>query len=212
MLLIGMSSVYFASMMRGLTPRKAAITLCGFVGAGAVLGKSFDTIVRRFESAPETSAGARAEFEEVARMMFDEHPFGVGMNMYSWELGRVYGPRLGLPEADAGVAHHIYWLTVAECGYLGIVAYVVLLAVVFLAALRAAVAARHDFRGQLAAGCTAGLAVMYLQGSLEWIARQTVQSYLFWLVGVLGYALLQDVRRYPQRAREVAYGAFSALR
>lgn len=210
MLLIGLSSVYFVSMLRGLTPRKAAISLCGFAGASAVVAKSFDTIVRRFESAPEASANAREKFEEVARMMFDEHPFGIGMNMYSWEMGQVYGPRLGLPESDAGVAHHIYWLTLAECGYLGIVAYVLVLAVVLWAALRAAIAARRDFRGQLAVGCVAGMTVMYLQGFLEWIARQTIQSYLFWMVGVLGYALLQDARRYPQRAREAAYGAFPA--
>jgi hypothetical protein len=212
MLLIGVSSVYWASMLRGVTGRKVFITLAGFVGAGAVLAKSFDTIVRRFESAPESSAGAREKFELVAQMMLAEHPMGVGMNMYSWEIRTDYGPRLGLPESEAGVAHHIYWLTVAECGYLGLLAYLLLLAVVFVPSVRAVVSGRRDFRGQLAMGCVAGLFVMYLQGSLEWIARQTAQSYLFWTVGVFGYALWRDVQRYPGRPREAEFGAFFETR
>lgn len=212
MLLIGVSSVYLASMLRGITGRKVLITLAGFGGAAAVLAKSFDTIVRRFESAPESSAGAREKFELVAQMMLSEHPMGVGLNMYSWEIRTDYGPRLGLPESEAGVAHHIYWLTVAECGYLGLFAYVLLLAVVFVPSVRALFAARRDFRGQLAMGCVAGLFVMYLQGSLEWIARQTVQSYLFWTVGVFGYALWRDAKRYPGRAREAEFGAFFSSR
>lgn len=212
MLVTGLSSVYLASMLRGITGRKVLITLAGFVGAGAVLVKSFDTIMRRFEKAPEASAEAREKFEEVAYMMSEERPLGVGMNMYSWEIRTVYGPRLGLPESEAGVAHHIYWLTIAECGYLGLFAYVLLLAVVLWAALRAVAAGWRDYRGQLAAGCVAGLSVMYLQGLLEWIARQTVQSYLFWLVGVFGYALLRDIRRHPYREREAAFGAYFSNR
>lgn len=212
MLITGLSMVYLASMLRGVTTRKVLITFAGFVGAGVVLVKSFDTIMRRFESAPEASAEARQKFEQVAQMMLDERPLGVGLNMYSWEIQTVYGPRLALPESEAGVAHHIYWLTVAEGGYLGIFAYALLLAVVLWASVRALAAGWRDYRGQLAAGCVAGLSVMYSQGVLEWIARQTVQSYLFWLVAVFGYALLRDIRRHPYREREAAFGAFLANR
>lgn len=212
MLVVGLTMVYSASMLRGVTTTKLLITVSGFLGAGLVLAKSFDTILRRFESAPEASAGAREKFEQVAQMMVAEHPMGIGLNMYSWEIRTDYGPRLGLPETEAGVAHHIYWLTVAECGYFGLFAYLLLLAVVFLPTLRGAIAGRRDYRGQLAVGCMAGLTVMYLQGALEWIARQTVQSYLFWVVGVLGYAIWQDVRRFPGREREADFGAFFSVR
>ncbi len=205
MMVVGLSTVYFVSMLRGVNGRKVAITLGGVFGALVIVAKSFDTILRRFESAPETSAGARVKFKEVAHMMIDDQPLGIGMNMYSWEIQHHYGPRLGLPETEAGVAHHVYWLTTAECGWLGIVTYLVLLAVVYVAALRAFVAGRKDYRGQLAMGCLAGLTVMYMQGTLEWVARQTVQSYLFWIVAVIAYALLEDLRSRPESTREMAF-------
>ena len=72
-------------------------------------------------------------------------------------------------------------------------------------ALRAFVAGRRDYRGQLAMGCLAGLTVMYMQGTLEWVARQTVQSYLFWIVGVMAYALLEDLKAWPDSSREMAF-------
>ncbi len=205
MMVVGLASVYFVSMLRGITARKLMITFGGLAAAFLLVAKSLDTIVRRFESAPETSAGAREKFKLVADMMVTEHPWGIGMNMYSWEIQSHYGPRLGLPPTEAGVAHHIYWLTTAECGWFGIVAYVVLLAVVYWAALRAFIAGRRDYRGQLAVGCLAGLTVMYLQGTLEWVARQTVQSYLFWIVAVIAYALLEDIRLRPDPRRESAF-------
>ncbi len=205
MMIIGLASVYCVSMLRGITTRKMLITVGGVTGGLLLMAKSLDTIVRRFESAPETSAGAREKFKLVADMMVLEHPWGIGMNMYSWEIQHNYGPRLGLVSTEAGVAHHVYWLTTAECGWFGIATYVLLLAAVYLCALRAFVAGRRDYRGQLAVGCLAGLTVMYLQGTLEWVARQTVQSYLFWIVAVIAYALLEDLRKRPEPEREVVF-------
>lgn len=205
MMVVALASVYFVSMLRGVNRRKMLITLGGVVAGLVVLAKSFDTIVRRFESAPETSAGAREKFKLVAGMMIDEKPWGVGMNMYSWEIQHNYGPRLNLPATEAGVAHHVYWLTIAECGWLGIVSYVFLLAVVYVCALRAFAAGRRDYRGQLAMGCLSGLTVMYMQGTLEWVARQTVQSYLFWIVAVMAYALLEDLKVWPAPGREIVF-------
>jgi hypothetical protein len=205
MMIIGLASVYFVSMLRGITTRKLLITVGGVAGGVVLMAKSLDTIVRRFENAPETSAGAREKFKLVADMMVTEHPWGIGMNMYSWEIQHTYGPRLGLEATEAGVAHHVYWLTTAECGWFGIVAYVFLLAVVYLCALRAFVAGRRDYRGQLAVGCLSGLTVMYMQGTLEWVARQTVQSYLFWIVAVVAYALLEDLRARPEPEREIVF-------
>ena len=138
-------------------------------------------------------------------MMIDEKPWGIGMNMYSWEIQHTYGPRIGLVSTEAGVAHHVYWLTIAECGWLGIVTYIFLLSVVYVCALRAFAAGRRDYRGQLAMGCLAGLTVMYMQGTLEWVARQTVQSYLFWIVAVLAYALLEDLKAWPAPGREIVF-------
>jgi hypothetical protein len=38
----------------------------------------------------------------------------------------------------------------------------------------------------------AGLTVTYLQGTAEWIARQTTMSYCFWLFAAIACALLEN--------------------
>ncbi len=208
MMLVALGTTYLYSMTRKLTARKFAITALGLMAGLLVGAKSFDSIIRRFNRAPKASAEAREKFETVAHLMVEDHPFGIGFNLYSHEIQHTYGPRLGLDETEAGVAHHIYWLTTAECGYWGVFTYVLLLLVVLWSAIRAVVLSRRDYRGQLAMGCLAGLSVMYVHGLLEWIARQTIQSYLFWTVAVVSFALLKSAERTPDPAGELEYLAY----
>ncbi len=169
--------------------RRIKILLALAVGAGAVLAKSLDTIVERFTTAPKESEQARVLFNQAARMMADEHPFGVGVNMYSHVLDHGgYADRLHIEPGDRnGIAHHIYWLTTAELGYAGLAAYVLLLAAVYWSALRAAL--RPGLAGTLGTGIMLGLSTMYLQGTAEWIARQTPMAYAFWMYAAMAAAL-----------------------
>ena len=43
--------------------------------------------------------------------------------------------------------------------------------------------------GDIAVGLVAGFAVTYIQGTAEWIARQTNQSYVFWMLAAVAVAL-----------------------
>lgn len=194
MFLAAMSATFLLSLTRGVTKRKLAILAAGLVGIGAVLAKSADTIINRFLNAPKESEEARHLFNEACKMMASEHVFGVGFNMYSWVLDKGgYADRLGIYEGDrSGIAHHIYWLTAAELGYFGVIAYGLVLASVWLSSLRCVWL--PGVRGDLAIGILAGITVTYIQGMAEWIMRQTNFQYVFWLLAALVVSFRKHAR------------------
>jgi hypothetical protein len=185
MFVLASSIVAIASLVRTPSWRKAKILAGGLVMAGVMLAWSARTIVRRFETAPVESMHARQLFVEAAHRMAADHPLGVGINMYSQVLGNAeYAAVLGIDPWDrTGIAHHIYWLTAAETGYVGLAAFVILLGAVYLATLR--LATRPGLRGELALGIVAGLTVTYVQGTAEWVFRQSTMSYAFWLFAAI---------------------------
>jgi hypothetical protein len=182
---LGLTMVIVGSFLRGVTTRKIRIVVGVLVGAALVLAKSAATIIQRFTEAPKESEQARVLFNAAARAMANDHTFGVGINMYSFVLDHGgYADMFNVDPGDRnGIAHHIYWLTAAETGYVGLAAYIFLLAAVLLSAVRAAV--RPGLTGEIALGIVAGLTVTYVQGTAEWIARQTTMSYCFWMFAAM---------------------------
>jgi O-antigen ligase len=176
--------IFSWSVARRMTLRKASIAIGGAMGATVVLLRALDTIIERFTEAPEASAHGRDLFELAAQSMLRDHPGGVGINQFSHVLSRGgYADRIGIPPIDRdGIVHNIYWLTAAETGYLGIVAYVALLAWPLLVALRALRRTRDSVEADILAGAAVALLLTCAQGTLEWIARQTAMSYLFYFV------------------------------
>lgn len=187
-----------AAFSRGFSVRKLKMMIGLFVAAGIVLARSIDTIIERFVTAPKESELARVLFNKAAKMMAEDHTFGVGINMYSYVLDHGgYATRLNIEPGDRnGIAHHIYWLTAAETGYFGAVSYVLMIAAVWISAARLAL--HKGVRGDIGVGLTIGLSTMFLQGTAEWIARQTPMAYAFWLFAGLASALrgtANDVRK-----------------
>jgi hypothetical protein len=194
MYVFSLSVVAFLSMIRRPTTHKIKVLSWIAVGGALALLKSMDTIINRFVNAPKESELARKLFNQAAKAMADEHPFGIGINMYSYMLDRGgYADRFGIEPGDRnGIAHHIYWLTSAELGYVGVTAYVLVLLTVFFSALR--LATRKGVEGEMGVGIMAGLGVTYLQGFAEWIARQTTMSYAFWGLAAVVAARLRASR------------------
>jgi hypothetical protein len=185
MFALGAVLVAVVSLRRGVTPRKVRI-LSGMGVAGvAGLAWSAKTIIQRFTEAPKESELAQKLFNMAARAMADDHPFGIGINMYSYVLSHAgYADRFHIDPGDRdGIAHHIYWLTAAETGYVGLAAYLILLGTVYVAAVRAA--CERTLRGDIALGIVVGLTVTYMQGTAEWIGRQTTMAYCFWLFAAM---------------------------
>jgi O-antigen ligase len=178
--------VFLGSWLRRPSTRKLAILATALLALGLLLLKSHDTLVNRFQNAPAISAESRDLFEASAGLMLAEHPWGIGLNQFSWvQSHEGYGERVGLRQIDlSGLVHNIYWLTAAETGWLGLVAY----ALVLLAPLlRAFGALRRGFRSSsvradLLLGLAASLAVTYVHGQFEWALRIMPIAQVLWLL------------------------------
>jgi hypothetical protein len=193
---VAMAAVLVGSVVRGLSLRKVGVVVAGSCVALAVFGYAAPTIVERFDSAPEGSARARERWVEIAAAMVHDHPLGIGINQFSHvSVADGYADRYGSRPGDRdGLAHHVYWLTAAELGPHGLIAYLVLLAMPLLSAFRGAASSKGDVRGDVLLGCGVGLGVMYLQGLFEWAARQTALTYLFFMFAALVACLARDLR------------------
>lgn len=183
--------VFATSLVRRFEGRKLGVAL-GALLLGSVAGLyAADAIIDRVQRAPKESAEAREHFNEAAGLMLRDHPLtGIGINQYSHVLSSDgYADEVGVLEVDRhGVAHHIYWLTLAELGFPGLILFLALLAGPLWVAAKGAIRLR-DVRADVLLGITVGLAISYAQGSTEWVFRQTEVSYLFFMLAALGASL-----------------------
>ncbi|MBP1604966.1 MAG: O-Antigen ligase [Acidobacteria bacterium] len=182
---------------RARSPRVSwtTVTLVLIMLAGGALVA--DTIVQRFREAPESSEQARDEFNVAARRMAGDRAFGVGLNNFSLVLTTVdrYNEHIEVMkgEEQGGVAHHIYWLTAAEMGYVGLFAFLIVLGGFLWRALLGAIRAT-GLESLLLWGFFIGFVALYLQGTLEWGLRITPMAFQLTICGALTVALSANPR------------------
>lgn len=191
--LLGTGIVYAGSLLRGVTPRKLVTGGAALAAFAVVLVKAAGTIVERFIMAPKESSQIRASFESISASMLRDHPFGIGINQFSWVLEHSAYSRDLPPNDKAGIVHNLYWLTAAELGFAGFAAFLVLTAVPIVLAARGAILARNDIRGDVLLGCFGGMVALSALSVLEWVARQTVMGYMYWGVAALVFALHRHI-------------------
>jgi O-antigen ligase len=189
--------VYAGSLGLGVTRRKLILGGVGFVLALAVGVKALPTIVSRFEHAPSASGDARKRFEAAAKLMLSDHPMGVGINQFAEVMEHQhYSERVGIPpnSIDSGATvHNIYYLTAAELGLLGLVVYLLLLSLALRLAWTGMRKAGDGVLGHVLLGCVASLMIVCIQGTLEWLSRQTAFSYVFFMMLALIATLHAEV-------------------
>ena len=120
--------------------------------------------------------------------MAQDHFLGIGLNNFSHVLTNEYKYRKHIKvmsnEKQAGVAHHIYWLTASEIGWPGLVS-MLLLKLYFL--FKAAVVFWRDKgpHGLLAMGFFLGALALHLSGFFEWALRISPVTYQFALTSAV---------------------------
>ncbi len=160
-----------------------------FVGGLLVI----DTVIDRFLNAPESSEEAREEFNISARMMAEDHFFGVGLNQFSYVLTNTEKYREHIKimanEEQAGVAHHIYLLTAAEMGNIGLALFLLLLARILIPIAFTGLRWKN-LNHLILLGLTIGILSFLMIGFLEWVFRLTPVIYQFSLASGLGIGLV----------------------
>jgi hypothetical protein len=192
-------AMVWANLRAGSTwVRTASLLLALLFILGGI--RAAGPILDRIRSAPAASGAARDEFNYAAELMLRDHPFGVGLNNFSYVLTNQEKYRAHFEamkyEEQAGVCHHIYWLTAAETGYLGLLLYLVLMARFTWIALRG------SFRGKsvertLLFGIFLGFCALHASGFYEWAFRVTPVLQLFAISAAMAVAWSEEASRRP---------------
>jgi len=169
--------------------RVASCVLGLLMAIGAV--RAAIPIIDRFRTAPPASEAARDEFNYSAQLILLDHPFGIGLNNFSYMLTteQKYREhfRAMAAEEQAGVCHHIYWLTASEMGYLGLLLYLAIVVRFTWAAFRGALK-RKSPEGTLLFGVFLGIIALQASGFYEWAFRVTPVMQLFMISAAMAAA------------------------
>jgi hypothetical protein len=144
-----------------------------------------------------TVEGERESFEKAARRMASDYPLGVGANEF------VLIDNLGGYAEAAGVTwraidrsvpvHNAYLLARAETGWLGEVAFILLLFVPAIRAVHFALAKRQSPSGDLALGCAIALAANMIHNNYEFAVHTfSVQVLVAINLGIIAAILRED--------------------
>jgi O-antigen ligase len=184
--IFGYATIFLLSSLRSWTARKRRVLMIVVLGAMLITPIAISSFDRRFSNQAENISSdydERAAFEKAAKMMLAENPLGQGANHYviAGNLGG-FNNRAGVvPSASSEGAnvHNIYFLVAAETGYLGLVAFVLMLLRPLTVALLCGWNNRGDQRGDLLIGLGVTLLIVYLHGLFEWIFVLLETQYMF---------------------------------
>jgi hypothetical protein len=170
----------------------------------AVIGLAFtmDTLKERFFGDRQyniESEKTREMLNEASRAMVHDHPFGVGWNNYGRMINwpNHYGDHIDAYNRSVGntvdihyqkgISESLYYLILAENGYLSFILFIAFYSLFLVMNLRAFWTFRYDFIGAFSLGMFAGCGVIYLQSLLERVLTQPRNMALwFLLLGAAG--------------------------
>jgi O-antigen ligase len=205
----GYALIFMISALRGWTPRKAKIAAAGVIVVIVILPLFVSSFGDRFGSDIGSAFfgidESRDQMSQAASMMLSDHPMGVGANNFVMAAAtKGYYSRAGLSWIGWGsTVHNVYWLVAAETGYVGLVAFVILLlrplTVAFLCGWRN----RGDKRGDLLLGFGVALLMVYVHSFYEWVFVTFGVQYIFAATAGLIAGLAQQLG-YWRRANTIA--------
>ncbi len=200
---IGYAVTLALSLLRRWTGRKMLVVAAGMICvaplAPATIG-SFEIRLARDQAVDQTGIEDEREvFERVAALMLSEHPFGIGPNHYVRAANMDgYAVRGGVipTEGSRGAhVHNVYWLVAAETGYLGLIAFVVLLLIPLVQAFRVGWRHRNDRLGDLLLGLGMSLLAIYVHSMYEWLLVTFQMQYMLTTTAGLIAGLAYRLRR-----------------
>ncbi len=193
--------------------RVVGVIAAGLLVMSAIGAAAAPQILERFHEAPKESEQTREYFNNAAVAMADHYRFGTGINSYSWMLANtryywyVYPDKIGIENPRAfrysargksrlGTCHNIYLLFAAETGWIGMIVFLLFILRFYVHNLWHYLRAIDPEYKAILLGLLAGFWSIHLQGTLEWVWRQTAFFYLFILLSGLMVAI---ARLQPRR-------------
>lgn len=224
---LGLLGVTFACISWKITRKKVLIASVVVLAAGGLLAKTWDQIASRYESASlkeeyldEQNEG-RGVYWRWAAAIVEDHPYGVGLNNWSYYVSKTYGPRLGYDYEDydevriapqmadlpsiryAAPAHSLAALTIGELGIPGII----LLTIVWLRWFQVGATflwnrLNADPMHRLGIGCLFATWGIFIHSLTEWTYRQTSLMFAYHILAGTMAALYFHRREAKREAAE----------
>jgi O-antigen ligase len=198
--------------------------------AAALVAASWNEMARRFTETTleqeylDTSVDGRGVYLRLSSAIARDHFFGVGLNNWSYQVSRTYGPRLGYRFDDydsliavygskndklfanayfAAPAHNLAALTLGELGVPGLIIFALLWIRWFSLGLPFLLLPRGEPMRALGVGILFSICGVFGQSLTEWIYRQPPILFTFYvLLGAL--ASLAHSRRQALEERSRA--------
>ena len=179
----------------------AVVALLAVMGI-AGLAKSLDSIVTRFQTAPEESANTRVKLAKAAVKMADDKKVGVGLNNYSLKMSTKYSYSSHIDvkvsdngeEEAGGIVETVYLLIASECGWHTLGVYFFLLLTFYMRNMVNLFLTKDVFLKTICIGLFAGLAGIYVESALEWVLKQTNNFYQLMMM----FAIINAITRLRQ--------------
>ena len=166
-------------------PRSLLIVIFGIMGFLYFLPR----IVLRFETANKLSKETRVQFATVAyNIIRDNKVFGVGINNWSrtleyhneYKVDRKTDQDMDL--INNGIVETIYLLVAAECGIPALIALLSWFLYYFFLSIKLAYCLRNSKYFYFPAATAGGLLAIYLQSTLEWVLKQSINFMLLMII------------------------------
>lgn len=210
-------TVWFFSFISGFSAKKIGVTLLLLLMATFGLIKAMDSIVERFETAPEESGITRIVLAQAAAMMANDKLLGIGLNNFGLKINPPYPysdhiyPALHdgkMPPEDYeeknGLVETIYLMIAAETGWHNLGIFLTFLFVFYFRNFRNYRLMKLSEYRFVAIGLLGGLLGIYVESSLEWVLKQTNNFYQLMLVFALINVCYKLYNRQLQEQRQAA--------
>lgn len=199
---VGAACLLGLAWLRGPNLRAAGVTFLAMLGAVMVVAFGLDSFKARLAEVSESSEENEMDLRDVlnkqsAAMLNDNPILGVGWNnfgvMNSRPEGAKYSGILEGWDEDRGftiydenyyanpLTESLYWLWLAETGWLGFLTFAMFLFASLTWALREMIARRGTLAGAFAAGLLVTLTICYGHGLVERILTQT-KNFSQWMI------------------------------
>jgi O-antigen ligase len=207
-LLTGVWINALALLPRHLNLKNMALLLVSVLMAGALLAVAMDTLAGRFvgEQDAASDMAYRGKYNDQAKLMARDHPFGIGLGNFSALSWAQYAERVD-PDLPPGTpAHNNWYLTLGEMGWPGVIALGLLWARYFLLLIPFYVRGKKDLLSTLAlAGCTS-IIVNHIQSLLQLGYRQTPMFFMTMIFMGLGVAAWYGKQKQTEAPKAPAFG------
>jgi O-antigen ligase len=204
----GLALTFLISAVRHWTSRKGLFALTGLLLLALLVPAAIGVLDSRFAAQPLSDEyDERAVFQSVALAILQDHPMGVGANNYVVAANtQGYNERAGVAPAPGSLnahVHNVYLVAAAETGYIGLIAFVLLLAQPMFMAFLAGRRSRYGRAGDLLLGLGVSLLITSIHSFFEWIL---VTYHLQYFLAVQSGMIAGTVQR-VRSARVTAKGS-----